>query len=183
MGQEAIEKIRNRMKDMNMGVKELAEKSVVGTSFVYDILSGKSKNPTMQKLYSISKVLNISIAELIDCGGENSYKEFTPIFHLNQDKENSLPKLMINNTALTSISMPKNLFFYNINSDFSNSLKENDTVIVDSGKKSGGGIFLVKNGFNFEVRKFDNNNSSNEANDNSNNITIIGKIFCFFRCV
>ncbi len=183
MNRHAIQIIRSRMRDLGLGVRELAKQSFVGTSFVYDILSGKSKNPTMQKLSSVSKVLSIPVSELIDSEGSSNVlmKEFVPIYHLNQDKSAS-PKLMINVSALNSVSSSQNLYFYNVDNNFNDVLSRNDTVIIDIGRKSGAGTFLVREGFNIEIKEmFDKYNS--EANDNKDDSSVIGKILWLFRSI
>lgn len=53
------------MERAHTNARELAENAEVGRSFVYDILSGKSANPTTQKLAAIANVLGVSMAYLL----------------------------------------------------------------------------------------------------------------------
>lgn len=69
--QALIERLRIAMERAHTNARELAEKADVGRSFVYDILSGKSANPTTQKLAAIAKVLGVSMAYLLY--GEESW--------------------------------------------------------------------------------------------------------------
>ena len=71
--QALVERLRIAMERSHTNARELAEKAEVGRSFVYDILSGKSTNPTTQKLASIAKVLGVSMAYLLY--GEESWGE------------------------------------------------------------------------------------------------------------
>ena len=50
MNQALIERLRIAMERAQVNARELAETAEVGRSFVYDVLSGKSLNPTTHKL-------------------------------------------------------------------------------------------------------------------------------------
>lgn len=60
-----VERLRHRMEECHMNARELAEKAEVGRSFVYDVLSGKSTNPTTQKLSAVARVLGVSVSYLL----------------------------------------------------------------------------------------------------------------------
>lgn len=60
-----VERLRIAMERAHTNARELAEKAEVGRSFVYDILSGKSNNPTTQKLAAVAKELGVSMSYLL----------------------------------------------------------------------------------------------------------------------
>lgn len=60
-----VERLRGHMEQSQINARELAERAEVGRSFVYDILNGKSTNPTTQKLASVAKVLGVSVSTLL----------------------------------------------------------------------------------------------------------------------
>ena len=59
---QLIIRLKEEMEKSNINALELAEKAGVGATFVYDILKGKSKNPTSKKLLSIAEALNVSLS-------------------------------------------------------------------------------------------------------------------------
>jgi phage repressor protein C with HTH and peptisase S24 domain len=65
-----VARLRALMERAQINARELAEQAGVGRSFVYDILSGKSSNPTTQKLSAIAEVLDTSVNYLLS-GEEN----------------------------------------------------------------------------------------------------------------
>lgn len=61
-----IVRIREQMKRTGISARELAERANVGRSFVYDVLSGKSSNPTTKKIAAVAEVLGVSMPYLLD---------------------------------------------------------------------------------------------------------------------
>ncbi len=61
-----IERLRGEMRRAGYNARSLAERAGVGRSFVYDILSGKSASPTMNKLQAVADVLGVSIPYLLN---------------------------------------------------------------------------------------------------------------------
>lgn len=66
-----ISRLREQMAVNSINARELAEKAAVGRSFVYDILNGKSANPTVGKLSAIAGVLGVSVEYLIEGKGSD----------------------------------------------------------------------------------------------------------------
>lgn len=60
-----VARIKSAMIKKGLNPKTLAEKSKVGRSFVYDILNGKSGNPTSAKLTAIADQLGVSVQYLL----------------------------------------------------------------------------------------------------------------------
>ncbi len=55
-----IERLKAQMRQQGINARELAERANVGRSFVYDILNGKSTNPTTRKLAAIAGILGVT---------------------------------------------------------------------------------------------------------------------------
>ncbi len=60
-----VERLRAVMERQGVNARELAGQSGVGPSFVYDILSGRSQNPTTQKLAAVAQTLGVSVHYLL----------------------------------------------------------------------------------------------------------------------
>ena len=71
INQGLIGRLRIAMDRVQTNARELAENAQVGRSFVYDILSGKSLNPTTQKLAAVAETLGVSLSYLLY--GEESW--------------------------------------------------------------------------------------------------------------
>lgn len=53
------------MSERGVNARELAMRAGVGSSFVYDILKGKSLNPTTKKLAAIAEVLGVPLTQFV----------------------------------------------------------------------------------------------------------------------
>lgn len=62
---QLVQRIKQCMRDLGVNARQLAIHSNTGKSYIYDVLSGKSKNPTCAKLTLIAKTLNTSVSYLI----------------------------------------------------------------------------------------------------------------------
>lgn len=60
-----ISRLRKEMDRMGLNARQLSDLASVGRSFVYDILSGKSANPTTQKISAVAEILGVSVPYLI----------------------------------------------------------------------------------------------------------------------
>lgn len=60
-----IDKLRQEMARAGINARQLADKAEVGRSFIYDILNGRSKNPTTKKLSAIADILGVDLNQLI----------------------------------------------------------------------------------------------------------------------
>ena len=71
MNHALVERLRIAMERAQTNARELAEHAEVGRSFVYDVLSGKSLNPTTHKLSAVADALGVSMSYLLY--GEESW--------------------------------------------------------------------------------------------------------------
>ena len=60
-----VARLKSLMVRKGLNPKTLAERANVGRSFVYDILNGKSSNPTGNKLTAIAEQLDVSVQYLL----------------------------------------------------------------------------------------------------------------------
>lgn len=60
-----VSRLRTQMLRRGLNPKTLAERANVGRSFVYDILSGKSTNPTSSKISAVAEELGVSVQYLL----------------------------------------------------------------------------------------------------------------------
>jgi phage repressor protein C with HTH and peptisase S24 domain len=60
-----IARLKREMQRVGVNARELSERANVGRSFVYDILSGKSVNPTTQKISAVADALGVSVPYLM----------------------------------------------------------------------------------------------------------------------
>jgi phage repressor protein C with HTH and peptisase S24 domain len=63
-----VARLKSLMLHSGLNARALAEEAGVGRSFVYDILSGKSTNPTIRKLSAIAEVMGSSVEYLLHGG-------------------------------------------------------------------------------------------------------------------
>lgn len=60
-----VVRLKGAMNKKGINARLLAERAQVGPSFVYDILNGKSANPTGSKLLAVAEVLGVSVPYLL----------------------------------------------------------------------------------------------------------------------
>ena len=78
LNQALVERLRIAMERSHTNARELAENAEVGRSFVYDVLSGKSLNPTTQKLAKVADALGVSMSYLLygeESWGSNKHRD------------------------------------------------------------------------------------------------------------
>lgn len=61
-----VERLKHEMNRLGVNARQLATEASVGQSFVYDVLSGKSGNPTTSKLAAVAEVLGVSVPYLVN---------------------------------------------------------------------------------------------------------------------
>ena len=59
-----IEKLKQEMARQGINARELSMRANLGSSFIYDLLSGRSTNPTTNKMVSIANALGVSLSDL-----------------------------------------------------------------------------------------------------------------------
>jgi transcriptional regulator with XRE-family HTH domain len=59
-------RLRARMHQCGFSSTELARRAEVKTSFIYDVLSGKSANPSPLKLARLAQAMGVSLSALVE---------------------------------------------------------------------------------------------------------------------
>ncbi|MCI5049812.1 MAG: helix-turn-helix domain-containing protein [Rickettsiales bacterium] len=60
------DELKYHMERQRISARELARQSDVKSSFIYDVLSGKSNNPSTVKLAKVARVLGINLSQLVE---------------------------------------------------------------------------------------------------------------------
>lgn len=185
-----IQRIKKRMRELGLNARKLAKRSSVGKSFVYDILSGKSRNPTSSKLALISKELDTSVSYLI---GDNDIDIDTRHYSLGYSllEENPYcPKILLSRSHF-DLSIEKDLRTFTIpDNSMEPLLYQYSTIILDVKNYQGIpiGIFVIKYHNNYMVRKLQHVIGSNKIKiiaenrdygvyeEDINQLHIIGKV-------
>ncbi|ABD45718.1 DNA-binding protein [Neorickettsia sennetsu str. Miyayama] len=189
-------KIRKRMEEIGINARELAERAGVGKSFVYDILNGKSKNPTSKKLNSISRELGISISYLINVSPDSiDYENYLPVHSL--DNQLGVSFLFNRTFCEEHISETSKLYSCTMYDDsMLPSIMPNEILIIKKfiqGDRMKSGVFLIRDKFNSIVRSVEHIFGSQDVKITPDNekystyikhfdeIDIIGKVIFTLR--
>jgi transcriptional regulator with XRE-family HTH domain len=192
-----VQKIKKRMDEMGINARQLAAKAQVGKSFVYDILNGKSKNPTSSKLNSISRELGISISYLINNASNSiNYDHYVPIYSL-EDAQNA-NVLLSKSFCAERLSNSKNdLYTHRMYDDsMSPTIQNNEFVVIkrcQSSDEIQSGIYLIKDKFGGIIRRLEriigtdmvkivpDNAKYSTYNKNLDEINVVGKVVLSFK--
>ena len=169
------QKLKFEMKKRGISSAELAKRADVKTSFIYDVLSGKSANPSTVKLARVVDCLGISLAYLVDTG-EGSVAQYP-----NVSNYVSIPRLAVelSGTTPSIASTPSDnepvifhkawisdhlransatLRVMSVRGDsMEPSFQNNDTVLVDTAQKSPSspGFFVIFDGLGLAVKRLE----------------------------
>lgn len=171
-----VARLRAQMIRKGLNPKTLAERANVGRSFVYDILSGRSCNPTSSKIASIAQELGVSMQYLLSgvhsqAGStENSWTDIATISTLKVEStlnsnmvvsiaaaatDNYFTESWIRETLHTT---PESVRSIKISCDsMYPTLKAEDSILVDTSKKdiNPPGIFVVFDGVALKARRLE----------------------------
>ena len=189
------QRIRHRMKELGINARKLAQRANVGKSFIYDVLSRKSKNPTSSKLALISKELGVSMSYLI---GDNDINIDTQnyVFSFSLSEENAvMPQLLLSKNHFY-LSNKENLKLFNmIDNSMSPILLEQDILIINTTDNTSitGDIFALKYKRTLIIRKLQHIVATNKVKviaenqnylsyeEDINKLNIIGRLKYFLR--
>ena len=201
-----INRIKQRMNEVGINAKQLAEKAEVGKSFVYDILNGKSKNPTSNKLSSISKHLGIPISYLINVDENNDIdlQRYIPIHPLQEegDENNSdteqHPSMLLISSLLKQNTNHSSFYSFTITDDSMVPTFNNGDIVIlsiSTKKQKPSGFFLIKDDFSTTIRRIEHiigsiklrivadNEKYATYQQEIDNIQLIGKVIWHLRTV
>ncbi|MDX2112551.1 MAG: LexA family transcriptional regulator [Alphaproteobacteria bacterium] len=171
------QRLKQEMKRCGMSVGDLAKKADVKPSFLYDVISGKSTNPSTIKLARVAHCLNISLAAL--AGSDLTTTPALPE-HASQDYV-TIPRITVDITAdgnrVTAreheaeayyfrrswiqdhlgVSVSDLRLMYIRGDNMEPTLCHNDMVMVDTTQKtpSPPGIFICFDGLGLTARRLE----------------------------
>lgn len=177
------ERLKARMASLGVSSAELAKRAQVKPSFIYDIVNGKSTNPSIVKLAQVADQLGISISFLIDGAGEVSlqspanmnktsffspedYVAIAPIGVSRQDAVGHIvvteetPSLLFSKEwvhAQLGVA-PEVLRIYTVQGDHMEpTLQAGDTLMIDTTKQQATppGIFVIFDGFGLTAKRLE----------------------------
>jgi len=166
------QRLRVEMKTRGVSSAELAKRADVKTSFIYDVISGKSANPSTVKLARVASGLGINLSALLDSDETGSAET------LNAGDYASVSRLMVDASGELRVATPakdSEAFLFHkrwisehlginpsglrtllISGDsMEPTLYHNDMVLVDTNQKSPSspGIFALFDGFDLTVKR------------------------------
>ncbi len=147
-------RLRELMFKRRISARELALRAGLGQSFVYDILNGRSKNPTTGKISKIAKVLGVDVSYLTD-GRRQLETGDLAVINFATDPENSLifDKKFISEVKGLDAD---NLCIFEITDDrMSPTLNFGEKVIADTSRVEpvNNKLYLFNDGVNFIARR------------------------------
>ena len=171
-----VTRLRTQMIRRGLNPKTLAERANVGRSFVYDILSGRSCNPTSSKIASIAEELGVSMQYLLsgvhsqNSDAENNWTDIATIPTLKVEST-------INSNIIVSLSetttnyyfteswirdslhcTPENIRSLEISCDsMYPTFKTADSILLDISKKNINppGVFVIFDGAALKPRRLE----------------------------
>lgn len=179
-------RLKNAIKNNGMNAAELSRLSGLKPSFIYDILNGKSTNPSTAKIAKISSILNVELSYLlgiedIPTKPSSDKSEFVMVSSIltttNNDDKNSTPKILDEHEGEPYYfrsswvhdrlnTKAENLRMVFVQGDsMEPTLCQGDMVLVDVTKKnpSPPGIFVIFDGMGLVVKRLEFIPNSNPA--------------------
>jgi transcriptional regulator with XRE-family HTH domain len=163
------QRLRLEMKKRGVASAELAKKAGVKTSFIYDVVSGKSANPSTVKLARVAGALGVDLMYLV---GSDA------LFHSDNDYV-TVPHIMVDvsDGKLVSVEQederyhfrsswikgqlggkPSDMRLLHVRGDsMEDTLSHNDTILIDIAKKtpSPPGIFVLFDGVGLVAKRLE----------------------------
>lgn len=189
--------LRRHMQMADISASDLARKTGLKASFIYDVLKGKSANPSLLKMAIVADALNIELADMLrggDSSEQSSHKtnDSAPIMNFYDGS----PAMSVSRKCLHDEldADPENLRCLTLSGkSLVSELRTGDLIIVDVSQHSpsSSGIFLYSDGVSYTVGKIfmvesgaylvsDDQRHTGRAVP-SENISIIGRVIWFGR--
>lgn len=175
------QRLRLEMKTQGMSSADLAKRADVKTSFLYDIISGKSANPSTVKLARVADILGVSLSYLVG-GAPRANASITPATGTPPAQDYAIiPRIAVDispngNVIISQQHEEERYYFrqawirehlgvapsdlgllYVRGDSMEPSLLHNDIVMVDTTKKTPTppGIFVLFDGFGLAVKRLE----------------------------
>jgi phage repressor protein C with HTH and peptisase S24 domain len=171
-------RLKETMRSRGMTATELARMAEVKTSFIYDVISGKSLHPSTVTLARVAEVLGVSLHYLAGADNENTARGGLPS---NDPQYVALPRLRVDVSAgggavVSSeecgdhyyfrrswirnrlMAAPNDLRLVSVRGDsMSPTLEDGDIILVDIRKTTASppGIFVLFDGFGLVAKRLE----------------------------
>lgn len=164
--------LKHAMKSRGINSADLAKLADVKTSFIYDVISGKSSNPSTVKLARVAEALGITLASLVNTvgaatksGSKPQSNDYVVIPHLSiQGKaghtavaNENQPYCFLTSWIMRDLRIATaNLRVFVVNGDsMEPTLCHNDVVLVDIDNHNPAqpGIFVLFDGYGLAVKR------------------------------
>ncbi|MDA0781314.1 MAG: LexA family transcriptional regulator [Rickettsiales bacterium] len=192
-----IKRLKEQMKISGLNARQLSLKANVGKSFIYDILSGKSTNPTTKKIQAVADALGISMQYLMcESGNDNHIKDEDYVFidSLYKDEVNTHNSIEANTSKKLKLSFKKDWIKKTLNTNIENirsliingdymspTLQNGDIALIDISKKTPNppGIYILYDGLGLVVKRLE---SIKKSNENVIYVTADNKNYKSYEC-
>ena len=174
------QRLKFEMKKRGINSAELAKRADVKTSFIYDVISGKSANPSTVKLARVVESLGISLSQLVDNGAEKiaaakTGNDYVALQRLSVEMSgSSVNVISVNTTGEAALFhkgwiaehlgvSPAALRILTIRGDsMEPNLQHNDLLLVDTTQTSPSspGIFVLFDGMGLAVKRLEYSSQS-----------------------
>lgn len=161
-----VNRIKDRMFHLGLNARTLAQQAKVGKSFIYDVLRGKSTNPTSGKLIAIADVLGVSLSYLIgnsDSSVDSSELLKISIINDSVDSGNIAPLdsgvYMLKSNALYSGNFANISLCRMFGDDMYPTIEDREVVFFDSSQDSiaASGVFVISDQHRTTIRRIECN--------------------------
>lgn len=171
------QRLKLEMKQRGITSTDLARRSEVKTSFIYDVLSGKSANPSTLKLARVARTLGISLSSLASAG-ELLPSEYTPIPRITVEASIHKKRITLQEQTAESYSFrsewisqrlaasPAELrMIYHHGDGMEPSLQQGDLMMINTSRRtpSPSGIFVLFDGTKLMTRRLELRKSSDSG--------------------
>lgn len=149
------ERLRHSMQSRGLSSAQLARKAGVNTSFLYDLLRGKSHNPSIVRLSKVAEVLDVSLSYLVEenpgvvpeMPGE-SFGHYVDIPFIGDEHQHHPATIRFHRQWLEDqqMGLPQDLRLYKLkHNEMKSGLQKGSLVIVNVRlpKRRTNGIFLL----------------------------------------
>lgn len=169
------QRLKYEMKKRGMNSTELAKHADVKTSFLYDVISGKSANPSTVKLARVADVLGVNLSYLVDAdvtvpSPYASNEDYVSIPRLGVEMSGEMPRITSMVHENEAYQFHKNWVAQHLGSTTANlrsmsmrgdsmepAIYQNDYMLIDIAQTSPStpGIFIVFDGIGLAVKRLE----------------------------
>lgn len=158
------QRLKFEMKSRGVTSADLADRAGVKTSFLYDVISGKSANPSTMKLAQVAAALGIALADLLpqQPAAPPHTDDYIALPYLDagqsQPGAKPSPPVCFAGAWLKRFGDIASLRLFTVRGDpMEPTLSHNDTVLVDTALKNPAqpGIYVLSDGFALSVKRIE----------------------------